>query len=76
MATFLEHANFDPANALNTPDHIAPIWYFTPFYTVLRAIPDPFLGFMMMAMAIVVLFLLPWIDRNPIKSIRYRSTLV
>ena len=72
---FLEHANFDPANALNTPDHIAPIWYFTPFYTVLRAIPDPFLGFMMMAMAIVVLFLLPWIDRNPIKSIRYRSTL-
>jgi len=72
---FLEHANFDPANALNTPDHIAPIWYFTPFYTVLRAIPDPFLGFVMMAMAIVVLFLLPWIDRNPIKSIRYRSTL-
>ncbi len=72
---FLEHANFDPANALNTPDHIAPIWYFTPFYTVLRAIPDPFLGFMMMAMAIVVLFLLPWIDRNPIKSIRYRSAL-
>lgn len=72
---FLEHANFDPANALNTPDHIAPIWYFTPFYTVLRAIPDPFLGFMMMAMAIVVLFLLPWIDRNPIKSIRYRSLL-
>ena len=66
---FLEHANFDPANPLNTPDHIAPI------YTVLRAIPDPFLGFMMMAMAIVVLFLLPWIDRNPIKSIRYRSVL-
>ncbi len=72
---FLEHANFDPANVLNTPDQIAPIWYFTPFYTVLRAIPDPFVGFLMMAMAIVVLFLLPWIDRNPIKSIRYRSGL-
>lgn len=72
---FLEHANFEPANALKTPDHIAPIWYFTPFYTVLRAIPDPFLGFVMMALAIVVLFLLPWIDRNPIRSIRYRSLL-
>ena len=72
---FLEHANFDPANPLNTPDHIAPIWYFTPFYTVLRAVPNPFGGFLMMGLAIVVLFFLPWIDRNPIKSIRYRSLL-
>ena len=72
---FLEHANFDPANPLNTPDHIAPIWYFTPFYTVLRAVPNPFGGFLLMGLAIVVLFLLPWIDRNPIKSIRYRSLL-
>jgi ubiquinol-cytochrome c reductase cytochrome b subunit len=72
---FLEHANFDPANPLNTPDLIAPIWYFTPFYTVLRAIPNPFGGFFMMGLAIVVLFFLPWIDRNPIKSIRYRSLL-
>ncbi len=72
---FLEHANFDPANTLNTPDHIAPIWYFTPFYTVLRAIPDPFGGFVGMVLSIVVLFFLPWIDRNPIKSIRYRSVL-
>ncbi len=72
---FLEHANFDPANPLNTPDHIAPIWYFTPFYTVLRAIPNPFGGFMAMGLSIVVLFFLPWIDRNPIKSIRYRSLL-
>ncbi|MCY4642137.1 MAG: cytochrome b N-terminal domain-containing protein [Gammaproteobacteria bacterium] len=72
---FLEHANFDPASALNTPDHIAPIWYFTPFYTVLRAIPDPFGGFVGMSLAIIVLFFLPWIDRNPIKSIRYRSFL-
>ncbi len=72
---FLEHANFEPANPLNTPDHIAPIWYFTPFYTVLRAIPNPFGGFLMMCLAIIVLFFLPWIDRNPIKSIRYRSLL-
>ena len=72
---FLEHANFDPANTLNTPDHIAPIWYFTPFYTVLRAIPNPFGGFVGMGLAIIVLFFLPWIDRNPIKSIRYRSFL-
>lgn len=72
---FLEHANFDPANTLNTPEHIAPIWYFTPFYTVLRAIPDPFGGFVGMVLSIVVLFFLPWIDRNPIKSIRYRSAL-
>ncbi len=72
---FLEHANFDPANTLNTPDHIAPIWYFTPFYTVLRAIPNPFGGFVVMGLSIVVLFFLPWIDRNPIKSIRYRSFL-
>ncbi len=72
---FLEHANFDPANPLNTPDHIAPIWYFTPFYTVLRAVPNPFGGFLAMGLAIVVLFFLPWIDRNPIKSIRFRSLL-
>lgn len=72
---FLEHANFDPASALNTPEHIAPIWYFTPFYTVLRAIPNPFGGFVGMSLAIIILFFLPWIDRNPIKSIRYRSFL-
>lgn len=72
---FLEHANFVPADALNTPDHIAPIWYFTPFYTVLRAIPNPFGGFVAMGLAVAVLFFVPWIDRNPIKSIRYRSVL-
>ena len=72
---FLEHANFIPANPLVTPDHIAPIWYFTPFYSILRAIPDPAFGALAMALSIVVLFFLPWIDSNPIKSIRYRSTL-
>ncbi len=72
---FLEHANFEPANALKTPEHIAPVWYFTPFYTVLRAVPDPFGGVIAMGLAIVVLFFLPWIDRHPIKSWRYRSVL-
>ena len=72
---FLEHANFIPANPLVTPDHIAPVWYFTPFYSILRAIPDPAYGALAMAMSIVVLFFMPWIDSNPIKSIRYRSML-
>ena len=72
---FLEHANFEPANPLATPEHIAPVWYFTPFYTVLRAIPDPFLGVIAMFSAIAVLFVLPWIDKNEVKSIRYRSAL-
>lgn len=72
---FLEHANFEPANPLKTPEHIAPVWYFTPFYTVLRAVPDPFGGTLAMFAAIIFLFLLPWIDRNPIKSARYRNTV-
>lgn len=71
---FLEHANFEPANALKTPEHIAPVWYFTPFYTVLRAVTlTPFSGTLAMFGAIAVLFILPWIDNNPIKSWRYRS---
>ncbi len=72
---FLEAENFVPANPLLTPDHIAPLWYFTPFYTILRAIPDPWYGVLAMGAAIVVLFFLPWIDKNPVKSIRYRSML-
>jgi ubiquinol-cytochrome c reductase cytochrome b subunit len=72
---FLEHANFEPANPLATPEHIAPVWYFTPFYTVLRAIPDPFFGVLAMGAAVIILFFLPWIDKNPVKSIRYRSFL-
>lgn len=71
---FLEHANFEPANPLKTPEHIAPVWYFTPFYTVLRAVTfHPFAGTVAMFLAIILLALLPWIDRNPIKSWRYRS---
>lgn len=72
---FLEHANFIPANPLKTPEHIAPVWYFTPFYTMLRAVPDPFLGVVAMGAGVVILAFLPWIDNNPIKSIRYRSLL-
>ncbi|ORU92003.1 MAG: cytochrome B [Cycloclasticus sp. symbiont of Bathymodiolus heckerae] len=70
---FLEHANFVPADPLKTPEHIAPVWYFTPFYAVLRAVPDKFLGVVAMAGAIIVLFLLPWLDRGVNKSIRYRG---
>jgi|TARA_B110000977_G_scaffold28389_1_gene36462 ubiquinol-cytochrome c reductase cytochrome b subunit len=72
---FLEHANFEPANPLATPEHIAPVWYFTPFYTVLRAIPNPFGGVLAMGAAVMILFFLPWIDKNKVKSIRYRSIL-
>ena len=72
---FLEHANFVPADPLKTPEHIAPVWYFTPFYTMLRAVPDPFLGVIAMGAGVVILFFLPWLDKNPIKSWRYRSAL-
>ena len=72
---FLEHNNFIQANPLVTPEHISPLWYFTPFYTVLRAIPDPWYGVLAMGASIFILFFMPWIDKNPIKSVRYRSTL-
>jgi len=71
---FLEHANFIPSDPLKTPEHIAPVWYFTPFYAILRAIPDKLGGVIAMAAAIVVLFFLPWLDRSKVRSIRYRST--
>ncbi len=70
---FLEKPNFEPANPLKTPDHIAPVWYFTPFYAMLRAIPDAFLGVVVMGGAIAILFVLPWLDRSPVKSIRYKG---
>jgi ubiquinol-cytochrome c reductase cytochrome b subunit len=71
---FLEHDNFVPADPLKTPEHIKPLWYFTPFYAVLRAVPDKFFGVVAMGAAIVLLFFLPWLDRSPVKSIRYRGT--
>ncbi len=72
---FLKPANFEMADHLQTPEHVPPVWYFTPFYAVLRAIPDTFGGVLAMTLSIVILFFLPWIDRNPIKSWRYRSFL-
>ena len=72
---FLEKDNFIPANPLQTPEHIVPLWYFTPFYAILRAVPDKLFGVMAMGGAIVVLFLIPWLDRSPVKSIRYRGPL-
>ena len=72
---FLEKDNFVPADPLRTPEHIVPLWYFTPFYAILRAIPDKLTGVLAMGASIVVLFFLPWIDRHPVKSIRYRGPL-
>ncbi len=71
----LEDNNFIPANALKTPAEISPLWYFTPFYAILRAVPDKLLGVGTMGASIVILFLLPWIDRCKVKSIRYRSAI-
>jgi ubiquinol-cytochrome c reductase cytochrome b subunit len=74
---FLEYNNFIPADPLKTPPHIAPVWYFTPFYAMLRAVPafagTQFWGVMVMGAAVLILFFLPWLDRSPVKSIRYRG---
>ena len=70
---FLEHANFDPADPLVTPEHIAPVWYFTPFYAILRAVPDKLFGVILMGAAVLLPLFLPWLDRARVKSIRYRG---
>jgi ubiquinol-cytochrome c reductase cytochrome b subunit len=72
---FLEFANFEEANSLKTPAHIAPVWYFTPFYSVLRAVPDKFWGFIAFAASVAIPFMLPWLDRSPVKSWRYRGNM-
>ncbi|MDC0197488.1 cytochrome b N-terminal domain-containing protein [Candidatus Thioglobus sp.] len=76
---FLEAPNFIEANPLKTPEHIAPLWYLTPYYSVLRAIPplfgSQFPGVLAMFAALLVFFFLPWLDRSPVKSIRYRSPI-
>jgi ubiquinol-cytochrome c reductase cytochrome b subunit len=76
---FLEKPNFEPANPLKTPVHIAPVWYFTPFYAMLRAVPSfagtQVWGVLVMGAAIVILFLLPWLDRSPVKSVRYKGPI-
>lgn len=77
---FLEAPNFEMADPLKTPDHIVPVWYFTPFYAMLRAVTFPLFGLdaklwglVIMAGAIAILFVLPWLDRSPVKSIRYKG---
>jgi len=76
---FLEHDNFTEANRLVTPEHIKPVWYFTPYYAMLRVIPSFFAiklwGVLVMFGAIVMLFLVPWLDKSPVKSYRYRGKL-
>jgi ubiquinol-cytochrome c reductase cytochrome b subunit len=74
---FLEYNNFIPADPLKTPEHIAPVWYFTPYYAILRAVPpilgSQFPGVALMGVAVLIFFALPWLDRSPVKSIRYRG---
>jgi ubiquinol-cytochrome c reductase cytochrome b subunit len=70
---FLEKANFEPANPLSTPDPISPSWYFTPYYAILRSFPDKATGAVFMLIAVSAFFFLPWLDRSPVKSIRYRG---
>ena len=79
---FLEYNNFIPADPLKTPPHIAPVWYFTPFYSMLRAMVWPLLGLdakfwgvVIMGAGVVILAFLPWLDRSPVKSIRYRGPI-
>jgi ubiquinol-cytochrome c reductase cytochrome b subunit len=72
---FLEHDNFTEANRLVTPEHIKPTWYFTPYYAMLRVIPHKLSGVLVMFGAIIMLFLVPWLDRSPVRSYRYRGLL-
>jgi ubiquinol-cytochrome c reductase cytochrome b subunit len=76
---FLEPPNFQPADPLKTPEHIAPVWYFTPYYAMLRAVPpiggSQFPGVVVMFGAILIMFLLPWLDRSNVRSIRYKGLL-
>jgi ubiquinol-cytochrome c reductase cytochrome b subunit len=76
---FLEYNNFIPADPMKTPPHIAPVWYFTPYYAMLRAVPamfgSQFPGVIVMGAAVVIFFLLPWLDRGKVRSIRYRGPL-
>jgi ubiquinol-cytochrome c reductase cytochrome b subunit len=70
---FLEKPNYEPANPMKTPPHIAPVWYYTPYYAILRAVPSKLGGVIAMGGAIAILFVLPWLDRSPVKSIRYKG---
>jgi ubiquinol-cytochrome c reductase cytochrome b subunit len=70
---FLEAPNFEPADPISTPAEIHPVWYFTPYYAILRAVPDQRMGALLMLLALVSFLLLPWLDRSPVKSMRYRG---
>ncbi|WP_299264892.1 cytochrome bc complex cytochrome b subunit [uncultured Psychrosphaera sp.] len=72
---FIEHPNFETANPLKTPEHVFPVWYFTPFYAILKAVPHKLMGVIAMFGAIILLALLPWIDRGKVRSVRYRCGL-
>ena len=76
---FLEANNFIPADPLKTPSHIAPVWYFTPYYSILRAVPpimnSQFPGVAAMGLSVLIIAALPWLDRSPVKSIRYRGAI-
>lgn len=72
---FLEPLNFIEANPLSTPEHITPVWYMMPFYAILRAIPDKFMGVIGMGAAIFLWFFLPFLDRSPIRAVAYRSKI-
>jgi ubiquinol-cytochrome c reductase cytochrome b subunit len=78
----LEYNNFVPADPLKTPEHIAPVWYFTPFYSILRANTVNFFGVdaklwgvIFMGLSVLLFFFLPWLDRSPVKSMRYKGRL-
>ncbi|HEX6266613.1 MAG TPA: cytochrome bc complex cytochrome b subunit, partial [Burkholderiales bacterium] len=66
-----------PADPLKTPEHIAPVWYFTPYYSILRAVPpifnSQFPGVLAMGVSVMILFFVPWLDRSPVRSVRYRG---
>jgi ubiquinol-cytochrome c reductase cytochrome b subunit len=70
---FLESPNFEPANPVSTPADITPVWYFTPYYAILRAVPDQRWGALLLLIAVMLFLFLPWLDRSPVKSMRYRG---
>ncbi len=70
---FLKADNFVQADPLVTPEHIPPVWYFTAFYAILQAVPDKLMGVILMGVAVLILFFVPWLDRSPVRSLRYRS---
>lgn len=70
---FLEPTNFTPADPLSTPSQITPVWYMAPFYAMLRAVPDKSLGVLVMICALLVLLFVPWLDKSPVRAMRYKG---